>query len=351
MTNMLFRKLVFFKIQVVICVILQTVGCGGGSTETSQDPSNQGAETIAMLQLPPYVKFDIKSRKYARSSRREADMILIPGGKFFMGNSDFMSEQIASAYSMTFWDETPQHIVNLKPFYIDKYEVTNAEYSLYIKDPGSGPVREPKFWKNPKFSHPKQPVVGVTWREAFDYAQSYGKRLLSEAEWEKAASWAGEGKGRLDSGYARVYPWGNTFSDERLNYNGNRDGPTTVGQFPLGESRYSILDMAGNVSEWVQDIYNKEIYQSQSGVTAMLNANEENATRFNDQGFEDSAGSEHRVHRGGKWNSWKLKELDVRCARRLHDAQGTQDPGIGFRCAVDAQDVYNKLRSPTEIPE
>ncbi|MEC8842298.1 MAG: hypothetical protein VX432_11970, partial [Candidatus Poribacteria bacterium] len=114
MTNMLFRKLVFFQIQVVICVILQTVGCGG-STETSQDTSNQGAETIAMLQLPPYVKFDIKSRKYVRSSRREADMVLIPGGKFFMGNSDFMSEQIASAYSMTFWDETPQHIVNLGP--------------------------------------------------------------------------------------------------------------------------------------------------------------------------------------------------------------------------------------------
>lgn len=85
MTNMLFRKLVFFQIQVVICVILQTVGCGGGSTETSQDPSNQGAETIAMLQLPPYVKFDIKSRQYARSSRREADMILIPGGKFLWG--------------------------------------------------------------------------------------------------------------------------------------------------------------------------------------------------------------------------------------------------------------------------
>ena len=351
MTNMLFRKLVFFQIQMVLWVILQTVGCGGGSTETSQDVTNQGAETINMLQLPLYVKFDIKSGKYSRSSKRDADMILIPSGKFFMGNSDFMSEQIASAYSMTFWDELPQHVVNLKPFYIDKHEVTNASYSLYVKDPSSGPVREPKFWKHPKFSHPRQPVVGVTWQEAFDYAQAYGKRLLSEAEWEKAASWAGEGKGRLDSGYARVYPWGNTFSDDRLNYNANRDGPTKVGQFPLGESRYGIQDMAGNVSEWVQDIYNKEIYQSQSGVTATLKANEENATRFDAQGVEDTAGSEHRVHRGGKWNSWKLKELDVRCSRRLHASKDTRDPGIGFRCAVDAQDVYNKLLSPTEIIE
>lgn len=351
---MLFRKLGVFQIQVVACIILQAVGCGGGSSETSQGFPDQGAEAINMLQLPPYVKFDIKLKRYVRSSRREADMILIPGGEFFMGSSDFMSEQISSAYSMTFWDEMPQHIVNLEAFYIDKYEVTNTEYSLYLKDPGLGPVQEPKFWKNPKFNHPAQPVIGVTWQEAFDYAQSYGKRLLSEAEWEKAASWSGEGKGRLDSGYARVYPWGNTFSDERLNYNANRDGPTKVGQFPLGESRYGVQDMAGNVSEWVRDVYNKEIYQSQSSVTAILKANEENATRFNEQGFEDSAGFEHRVHRGGKWNSWKLKELDVRCARRLHAVRGTQDPGIGFRCAVDAKVVYNDistLRSPTEIIE
>jgi len=85
MTNVLFRKLGFFQIQVLICVILQTVSCGGGSTEADQDPLNQRTETIDMLQLPPYVKFDIKSKRYVRSTRKEADMVLIPGGEFFYG--------------------------------------------------------------------------------------------------------------------------------------------------------------------------------------------------------------------------------------------------------------------------
>jgi formylglycine-generating enzyme required for sulfatase activity len=206
---------------------------------------------------------------------------------------------------MNFWDEMPQREVELDAFYIDKYEVTNEQYLRFLSSP-AGEQYRPRFWNHPKFNHPKQPVVGVTWEAADAYAKWAGKRLPTEAEWEKSA--------RGTDG--RIYPWGDVFFEDRLNYNFKFDRPTLVGQYPTGLSPYRVLDMAGNVSEWVADLYDPKLY----------------AKGGNKNPFNNVEGTEY-VHRGGMWNDWRFKHLNVRCARRLHAPPETQSPAMGFRCA------------------
>ncbi|MBM3239959.1 formylglycine-generating enzyme family protein [Candidatus Poribacteria bacterium] len=159
-----------------------------------------------------------------------AEMALIPAGEFQMG--DNFNEGNA--------DELPVHTVYLDAFYIDKYEVTNALYEEFIKATGH---RTPTYWTNHSFNQPDQPVVGVTWDDAVAYAKWAGKRLPTEAEWEKAA------RGGL---VGKRYPWGDDISDNDANNYGNKIGITTpVGKYP--PNGYGLYDVAGNIWEWVAE--------------------------------------------------------------------------------------------------
>ena len=208
-------------------------------------------------------------------------------------------------------DERPRRTIHLSAFMIDKYEVTNAQYLNFVtatghKAPlnvyGIGSISDIKGIDN-------LPVVQVTWHDAADYCQWVGKRLPTEAEWEKAA--------RGTDG--RQYPWGDgTPSPSHANF--NRDWVATqtllpVGSLPDGASPYGIHDMAGNAREWVQDWYAKEYYQV--------------APNRNPKGPETGL---LKVIRGGSWHSFTS---DVRTAARGKGGFALKTHGIGFRCARD----------------
>jgi formylglycine-generating enzyme required for sulfatase activity len=130
-------------------------------------------------------------------------------------------------------------------FYMDMYEVTNAQYRKFVRATGH---REPQYWHNSEYNQPNQPVIGVSWHDATAYAKWAGKRLPSEAEWEYAA------RGGLAG---QRYVWGDeTPTAERANYGSNVGKPTAVGSYPA--NGYGLYDMAGNVGEWCQDWYNSD---------------------------------------------------------------------------------------------
>jgi formylglycine-generating enzyme required for sulfatase activity len=148
-------------------------------------------------------------------------------------------------------DEKPVHRVYLDAFYIDKYEVTNALYGRFMRATGH---KEPKLWNNKEFSVPNKPVVGVSWYDAKNYCEWAGKRLPTEAEWEKAA--------RGTDG--RIWPWENQWDAGKANTSEKDDGyqyTAPVGNFEEGKSPYDAYDMVGNVREWVADWYDFEYYK------------------------------------------------------------------------------------------
>jgi len=161
-----------------------------------------------------------------------AGMVYIPGGKFTMGSN-----------TGGFKNEYPAHTLKTRAFYIGLTEVTNKEYREFVKAAGR---LEPRYWKDPNFNQPNQPVVGVSLEDAKAYAKWKKARLPSEAEWEYAARGAD----------ALTYPWGNNFDAKRCRcYNSREKYPVPVGSYPTGRSPWGCLDMAGNVFEWTSSKY------------------------------------------------------------------------------------------------
>ena len=216
------------------------------------------------------------------------DMVHVPAGEFSMGSDP--DEAVAECKRVNpdsdckrswFEDEAPIHTVYLDEFYIDTYEVTNAEFAQFLNDKGNQ-TEEGKTWLDigdedvlieqngnsfqAKGGFANHPVIEVTWFGAKAYCEAQGKRLPTEAEWEKAA--------RGTDG--RTYPWGNSFDGSRLNYCDSNcsqswadkdvdDGyarTAPVGSYPSGISPYGAHDMAGNVWEWVQDCYDNSYYSN-----------------------------------------------------------------------------------------
>lgn len=205
-------------------------------------------------------------------------MVLIPAGEFIFGADDRAP------------DEAPKATINLPAFYIDKTEVTNAQYQAVFKD-HKFPAGQEDF-----------PVTGVSWNDAMRFASMSGKRLPTEKEWEKAARGAD----------GREYPWGANYDPQLCNaVDQSKEGAVRVSQFIGGMSVYGCMDMAGNVFEWTQDWY--EAYPGNTQVTKEY-------------------GQVYRVLRGGAYNS---DRFDVRCARRRFDKMDAKKPEYGFRCAKD----------------
>ncbi len=239
------------------------------------------------------------------------EMVLIPAGEFIMGSSEEDVKKYLLQYIYRtperFSDEQPQRIVYVDSYYIDKYEVTNEQYGKFLKATGRKP---PPFWDNKLYNQPKQAVMAVSWEDAKAYAEWVGKRLPTEAEWEKAA--------RGTDG--RIWPWGNDWDPSKLNANdvGTIDGyvyTSPVGSFPRGVSPYGVHDMAGNVWEWVSDFYDDDYYKY--------------GTTINPKGPETG---ENHVARGG---SWDMNNDFTRCASRFGLSPGSLLTGV--RCARSAK--------------
>ncbi len=223
-----------------------------------------------------------------------AEMILIPGGEFLMGGD---GED----------DHMPIHKVYVDTFYMEKYEVTNAQYHAFCKETGR---KLPELWGMNEFrcglDFPDHPVVGISWGDAEKYAEWSGKRLPTEAEWEYAA------RGGLSG---EKYPNGDTIDSTTANYHrsGKSAGTVSVGSYP--PNGYGLHDMTGNVVEWVADYYDEDFYET--------------SPYKNPKGPEKG---KFRVIRGGGWHSGPYcSRVDFRNAI----LGGWIDFNVGFRCAKD----------------
>lgn len=197
-------------------------------------------------------------------------------------------------------DESPTHLVYLDAFWIYQTEITNAQYTRFVEETGR---KAPETLQGLLRDHP---VINVTWFDADAYCQWAGGRLPTEAEWERAA--------RGSNG--RTYPWGNRWDETKANSVEKDDGynvTAPVGSFPKGASPYSVLDMAGNVWEWVADYYSKDYYSSSSAK--------------NPTGPEEGS---LKVLRGG---SWLNDELSLRATERVGGIPASSFSNYGFRCA------------------
>ena len=222
-------------------------------------------------------------------------MVYVPAGTFTMGTNDSRV------------DQRPAHEVWLDAYWIDQYEISNQQYAVCVS---AGACIEPvsyesetreEYYNDATYSN--YPVIHVSWNQANTYCTWTGGRLPTEAEWEKAA--------RGTDG--RIYPWGNEFPDKtRLNYNNLNGDTTAVGSYSTGASPYGVMDMAGNVREWILDWYGNDYYLS----------SQEN----NPMGPEEG---EVRGLRGGAWQS------DVNSTRVVYRNLGypqNSSNHIGFRC-------------------
>ena len=232
-------------------------------------------------------------------------MLYIPAGEFSMGNSTGEG------------DEKPVHSVYLDSFWIDQTEVTTGMYAKCVQE---GRCNQPisirsanriSYYGNPSFAD--YPVIYVSWNDAKNYCNWAGRRLPTEAEWEKAAGWD------ADNNEKRIYPWGSVANCSYANFwssGGQCERDTTeVKNYPLGASYYSALDMAGNVWEWVSDWY--DAYPGNT---------------LSDSHF----GMIYHVLRGGSWNNRVSNINGVRTAYRFYLEPAGADSDIGFRCARDA---------------
>jgi formylglycine-generating enzyme required for sulfatase activity len=176
-------------------------------------------------------------------------MVLVPAGAFVFGTSRTDEGEAADLGLPYTWysDATPEQMVELDAFYIDRYEMTNAEYLRFLNETEI-PLDPPAGWDGDHFPEGEgdYPVAGLNWYEAYLACQHFGKRLPTEAEWEKAA--------RGTDG--RLYPWGDDFDESKANVaTGGAGHLMPVGSYPQGASPYGVMDMVGNVWEWTRDWY------------------------------------------------------------------------------------------------
>ncbi|MBI4862196.1 MAG: SUMF1/EgtB/PvdO family nonheme iron enzyme [Candidatus Riflebacteria bacterium] len=241
------------------------------------------------LSVPPSSGLIGKNQRGFEETRCDTDgavMMKIPAGEFLMGSTDGGD------------DERPPHRVYLEQFFIDRYEVTNRLYRKFLQ---ATKHRAPKSWAD---NHgDDQPVVNVSWDDAEAYCTWAGKRLPTEAEWEKAARGGLEGK---------PYPWGDQTPAGRAccKHGIGMNRPQRVGSYP--SNGYGVNDMAGNVWEWCADWYKKGYY----GESLLKNP-------------RGPGSGEKRVLRGGSWSDL---ESGSRCASRNSLDPTKRNRSTGFRC-------------------
>lgn len=271
-----------------------------------------------------YAIFGTELREFISSSKKHpvkivgadgVDMVLIPAGEFQMGSNDSHVPD----------NEQPMHTVYLNAFYMDVYEVTNAQYKAFVlANPQWQKVEiNPRFhngnylahWEGNTFpsGHGNRPVVYVSWYAAMAYAEWAWKRLPTEAEWEKAA------RGALNG---TLYPWGNTIDESKANYDWNIGETTPVGRYePNG---YGLYDVCGNIWEWCLDEYDADFYAGSPRRNPFSGGNLENIISI----FTSVRAA--RVLRGGSWDDPPAEHL--RMALRSGSAPETADGFRGFRC-------------------
>ena len=309
------KKLI--PILAVLAIIASACGAGNAEPTAIPLPTAMPTNTPPVGNAPAEQVANAEAGQERVSSVDGMPAVYVPAGTFRMGGMDPDVDR----------DEEPPHNVDMKGFWMDKLEVTNAMYNLCVQ---AGACELPQTFKsqtresyfnNAEFND--HPVVYVTWLQADTYCKWAGRRLPTEAEWEYSAR---------GNDY-RTYPWGDDRPDSsRGNFNYFVGDTTKVGNYPAGASPFGVLDLSGNVAEWVADYYDANYYAQ--GVTS------------NPTGPGARSEFFQRVVRGGTFqDAFK----DVRVANRAsvrgsnpqasdiysEDYLGEFSPKIGFRCATD----------------
>ena len=327
-----------------------------GDSSLFPSPRKGGAPLLlALLALAGCGGAPEAAREQPAAPRPVEGMVLIPAGEFVMGSDRTDEEGLRARYGFTFdlyLNEHPPHRVSLGAYYIDVLEVSNADYKRFVQETGHP---EPEDWVQNAYnvsdrkletahvsnlrwiaadyfgldydtsamSHEellaellhiqrerdRLPVTAVSWHDADGYCRWLGKRLPSEAEWEKAA----RGPQSLE------FPWGNEWAHGRANSGDQMEGEESVapvGSFPGDVSPYGVHDLGGNVSEWVADWY----------------------LPYADSAYwEEAFGQQHKVVRGGGAGLGHYAlSVFFRAARRGHAPPETVSTDVGFRCAMGA---------------
>ncbi len=300
----------------IIAIILS--GCGA-------TPEREAATSaISNTPVPTDSPSDIP---IPPSSSVNIDMILIPAGEFEMGGDADQAlticQEIYDPYydfaqcgSNMFEDEDPIHLVYLDEYYIDKYEVTIADYQVCVEEGICNlPTKFSSYSRDEYYGNPEYadyPVIYVNWYDAQTYCEWRGARLPTEAEWEKAA--------RGSDG--RMYPWGSNhdgrlgnFCGSKFEHVGGLSDTVPVGSYPEGASPYGVMDMAGNVFEWTADWYGYNYY--------------ENSPNENPTGPTDGS---QRVMRGSNFECRYV--FTVHITERFGQFPNITYDYDGFRCAA-----------------
>jgi len=231
-------------------------------------------------------------------------MVKVPEGVFIMGTDNLRSNKA----------DRPTRKLQVPAFWIDKYPVTNAEYAKFVL---AKKYRPPLNWNKGVIPEgtADHPVSLISWYNARDYCAWAGKRLPEEVEWEKAARGTD----------ARRWPWGNQMDVSRLNTYYSVGHATAVTTYKHGASVYGAMDMAGNISEWVFDVFKPYATSKETVLTFKARKDQ-----FTGTGQENVERSVYRVMRGG---SWKSDPFSTETYHRNYSLPNMASDFYGFRCA------------------
>ena len=263
----------------------------------TRNPTIRAADQVAIQQVNEQLKLAQQEQLQALERKGNTvpqGMVLIPAGDFLMGADDGLP------------DTRPMHRIYVSTYWVDQHEVTNRQYRQCMESGGCGPPKDHSAYEDSALAD--HPVTNVTWTQARNYCGWRGKRLPTEAEWEKAAR-------GIDG---RLYPWGN--NDEMVKSRSRpveriKNGTVPVGSIDFARSPYGVADLVMNVSEWVNDWYAEDFYRS--------------SPNRDPQG---PARGSFKVLRGGEPSE---RPLELRASYRGWDDMTYWGPSVGFRCAQD----------------
>ncbi|MGE0645680.1 MAG: formylglycine-generating enzyme family protein [Nitrospira sp.] len=285
-------KLVFLFV-VLACAAMPIVAIMRGTTVTPYEK--------AATETNPEMEGDVGILSGEEEPIQE-EMVTIPAGPFIRGTNDGG------------FDEQPQRTIFLDAFSIDRYEVTNYQYQQFVVATGHRKPGLPSRYakSGSKVKGVNQPVVYVSWEDAAEYCRWRGKRLPTEAEWEKAMRGAD----------GRLWPWGNNEQADGANWARVQDGhevSARIGTFETDKSPFGVMDGAGNVIEWVADWYHETYYK--------------------DSPEENPPSPEHGTYRVLRGGGYTTTGLDVRITSRSKMMPDFRDETIGFRCAISKSEA------------
>ena len=326
---------------ILVLTIALLIGCATGQSETSAVPASIPTATIRVVQTQepaptPQPTVDLALGATWTRPADDMEMVYVPAGRFLMGSStaqidlamslcDQYPDDYGKCERSRFEVERPQHPVVLDGFWIDRTEVSNAQYRRCVE---AGACSRSRLAGDSTYDQDDYPVAGIPWQDAADYCTWAGGRLPTEAEWEYAA--------RGPSG--TLFPWGEAFDCAGGNLwddgTGCDDGyarPAPVGSFPAGISWCGALDMAGNVWEWVGGYFGRYRLEEELNPSGALSG-------------------DSRILRGG---SWGYNPAFVRTAYRYPVPASADYLAVGFRCVVELQThapVTQTVPAVTSLP-